>query len=363
MQTNPTDANGDAPAASPQAAGSPVTDKTPSMLRTNTSLSALGELFRSQESFVVLSHYRPDGDALGSSLAIGLALKNLGKRVTILNQDPVPETLAFLPGAELIRQPDGPVDAEIVIAVDCATRERLGESCIAAAAHATRWVNIDHHRSNEDYGDLFYVDYRSPATGQILFDLLETAGLPLDREIGDNLYVAISTDTGSFQYEGTTARTYQIASQLMELGVNISDLARKTYESYPLRRIQLLRGLLNVMKITHGGKVASWALRRSLMDEVGARPEDAEGLIDTLRAIEGVVVALYFEEMGEGRIRVSLRSKDRRVDVGKVAALFGGGGHPLAAGTRIRGTLEDAEHKLFTAIDEALSAAAPAGTN
>ncbi len=328
------------------------------MVRTNTSFADLGAVLRRHASFLVLSHYRPDGDALGSSLAMGLALHSLGKRVTILNQDPVPETLAFLPGAHLIGQPSGPVDAEVVLAVDCATRERLGETCIAAAAGAKLWINIDHHRSNEDYGDLHYIDYRSPATGQILYDLLEAEKLPIHPDIGANLYVAISTDTGSFQYEGTTARTYEIGARLIELGVNISQLARQTYESYPLRRIQLLRGLLNVMKITHGGKVASWALSQTLIDEVGAKPEDAEGLIDTIRAIQGVIVAAYFEELGDGKVRVSLRSKDNRVDVGKIAALFGGGGHALAAGTRIRGTLTDAENKLFAAIDEALSATA-----
>lgn len=323
--------------------------------RTNTSLAELAELFRQHEKFAVLSHYRPDGDAIGSSLAVGLALQKLGKTVRILNEDPVPKTLKFLPGSELIEQPNEPIDAEIIIAVDCANKERLGAKSIAAVSgEGRKWVNIDHHRSNEGYGDFHYIDSVSPATGQILYDFLSSQHLPLDRPIGDNLYVAISTDTGSFQYESVTAHTYEIGAKLMQLGVNVSQLARDTYENFPLRRVELLRGLLNVMKITHDGRVASWALRQSLAKEVGIEPEDSEGLIDTLRAIEGVIVAVYFEEMSDGKIRMSLRSKDNRVDVGKIAAQFGGGGHALAAGIRMSGPIEQAELKIFAAIDEAL---------
>jgi phosphoesterase RecJ-like protein len=324
--------------------------------RTNTSLAALAELFRQHQRFAVLSHYRPDGDAIGSTLAVGLALQALGKDVVMLNEDGVPSTLAFLPGSEMISQPSTPVDVEVVIAVDCANRERLGAKCLEMVAGEGRtWVNIDHHRSNEGYGDYHFIDSVSPATGQILYDFLASQNLPLTKEIGDNLYVAISTDTGSFQYESVTARTYEIGAELMRLGVNVSQLARDTYENFPLRRVQLLRGLLNVMQLTHGGKVASWALTQALAQEVGIQPEDSEGLIDHLRSIQGVLIAVYFEEMAEGKIRLSLRSKDNRLDVGKIAAQFGGGGHALAAGIRMGGPLPLAQQKLFAALDEAIS--------
>jgi phosphoesterase RecJ-like protein len=326
-------------------------------LRTNTSLEEIAGHLRTGTDFVVLSHYRPDGDAIGSTLAVGLALKRMGKSVRVLNEDPLPDTLRFLPGSELLEQPgNGPVPADVVIAVDCATRERLGAKCLAALSPAARWINIDHHRSNEDYGDLHFVDSDAPATGEIVFNLLTSAGLPIDREIGSNIYVAISTDTGSFQYQGTTARTYEIGAELIRLGVDISALARDTYENYPMRRIQLLRGLLNTMQITHGGRVASWALTQELAAATGMKPEDAEGLIDTLRSIQGVIVAAAFEELPgpEGKIRLSLRSKDPGVDVGKVCALFGGGGHPLAAGARLKGPLTEAVTRVSHALDEAL---------
>ena len=143
--------------------------------------------------------------------------------------------------------------------------------------------------------------------------------------------------------------------------MNVSALARETYENFPLRRIQLLRGLLNVMKLSPDGRIASWALTQTLAQDVGIEPEDSEGLIDTLRSVQGVIVAVYFEEMADGKIRMSLRSKDNRVDVGKIAALFGGGGHALAAGVRMRGPLEEAEQKIFAAIDEAIQTLPPAG--
>jgi bifunctional oligoribonuclease and PAP phosphatase NrnA len=326
-------------------------------LRTNTSLEEIARRLRGGATFAVLSHYRPDGDAIGSTLALALALEKLGKSVRVLNEDPVPETLRFLPGSELVEHPgDAPITVDAVIAVDCATRERLGKKCLAVLAPAPLWINLDHHVSNEAYGDLHFIDSDAPATGEIIFNLLSSTGLPLDREIGANLYVAISTDTGSFQYQGTTARTYEIGAQLIRLGVDISTLARHTYESYPLRRIELLRGLLNAMEITHGGRVASWGLTKELAAATAMKPEDAEGLIDNLRSIQGVIVAAALEELPgpDGKIRLSLRSKDPRVDVGKVCARFGGGGHPLAAGARLPGPLAEAKSKVFHALDEAL---------
>ena len=328
------------------------------MSRTNTSFAEIAALMQRADSFAVLSHYRPDGDAIGSSLAVGLALRAMGKKVRIVNEDRLPETLAFLPGSDLLERPAAgeTIDAEVAIAVDCANRERLGANCLAALAGVKTWVNIDHHRSNEGYGDLFLIDDSAPAAGEIIYNLLSQTGLPLTRDIGDSLFVAISTDTGSFQYSGTTARTFEIAAELMRLGVNISRLASETYENYPLRRVEVLRGLLNTMEITHDGRVASWGLTRELADRTGMKPEDAEGLIDHMRSIQGVLVAAAFEELpgDDNKIRLSLRSKDFRVDVGHVCALFGGGGHPLAAGARLPGPLSDAKNRVFQALHEAL---------
>src|SRR5207248_7575401 len=166
---------------------------------------------------------------------------------------------------------------------------------------------------------------------------------PITYPMADSLYVAISTDTGSFQYPQTTARTYEIGAELIRKGVNVGDLSQRLYESYPRRRIELLKALLNALQFSGGDRVASFALPLATANALGVKPEDNEGLIDHIRAVEGVVVAAFFEELEGGLVRGSLRSKDPKADVCKVASQFGGGGHTLAAGLRTRGTLAEVQ--------------------
>jgi phosphoesterase RecJ-like protein len=213
------------------------------------------------------------------------------------------------------------------------------------------WINIDHHVTNEGYGDLHFIDTLAPATGQVLFELFRGQDLPLTYAMADNLFVAISTDTGSFQYPSTTARTYEIAAELIRLGVNVGALSQKMYESHPRRRLELLRALLNVLRFSSKDRVASFALSTETVKKLGTLPEDTEGLIDTIRAIDGVMVAAFFEELGDDRVRISLRSKSPKIDVSKVCGQFGGGGHILAAGARIRGSLVEVQEKVLQAID------------
>ena len=323
----------------------------------NCSLSQIAELLRTKQRFVVMSHFRPDGDALGCTLAMGLCLQQLGKDVTMWNEDGCLEKFNFLPGSENVSQPSAePQSFDVALVLDTAVKDRVGK-CLASVAHADVWVNIDHHISNPRFGDLNYIDSTSPATGQILFELFRQCGLPLTYGMADNLYVAISTDTGSFQYPSTTARTYEIGAELVKLGVKVGELSQRIYESYPRRRIELLKSLLNNLSFTSNDRVASFSLTQEVSKSLGVLPEDNEGLIDTIRAVQGVVVAAFFEEMEDGRVRVSLRSKDARLtDVCKVAQTFGGGGHTLAAGIRMTGPLDAAKQKVLTAIDEQLAA-------
>jgi phosphoesterase RecJ-like protein len=188
---------------------------------------------------------------------------------------------------------------------------------------------------------MVYVDPTSPATGQILFELLKAGGFPIDREIAENLFVAISTDTGSFQYSNTTARTFEIAAELIQAGVNVGRISQQLYENYPRRRVELLRELLRTMRFDADGRVASFSLSMQTAADLGVLPEDNEGLIDHLRAIHGVIVAIFFEELPENKVRVSMRSKDEKVDVCAICQKFGGGGHTLAAGARVRGSLDE----------------------
>jgi phosphoesterase RecJ-like protein len=317
---------------------------------TQNTLAEIGGVLRAQQRFAVLSHVRPDGDALGSQLALALSLQQLGKEVTVWNEDGLLDKYSFLPGGELLTQPPPePQDFDVAVALDTATRNRLGTAG-ESVRHANMWINIDHHASNPGYGDLVYIDPASPATGQILFELIRSEQLPMNSAIAENLFVAISTDTGSFQYPNTTARTFEIGAELVRAGVNVGRVSQLLYENYPRRRTELLRELLGTMRFEATGKIASFSLSLKVAAELGVRPEDNEGLIDHLRAIHGVIVAVFFEELAEGKVRVSMRSKSEAVDVSAICQKFGGGGHKLAAGARVRGTLTEVEQKILEAI-------------
>jgi bifunctional oligoribonuclease and PAP phosphatase NrnA len=321
----------------------------------DTSVSAtfdqIGEVLRSHQSFVLISHVRPDGDAIGSQLALGYSLKAMGKSVRLINEDGLPENLAFLTGSELIKSPPAePLDVEVAIALDTATKPRLGAAALHAASKAKLWLNIDHHISNPKYGDLNLIDATSPATGEILYELITALGMPLPDESRDAIYVAVSTDTGSFQYPSTTARTYEMAADLVRRGLDVGSLNSQTYDENPYRRLELMRALLNTLERSPDGVVAHWELREKTRLDLALRPEDSEGLIDVIRAIRGVQVAVFFEELPDGKVRVSMRSKDRKLDVCQIASEFGGGGHALAAGIRMKGPLEEAKQQVLTAI-------------
>lgn len=324
----------------------------------NASFEQIGEILHRHSSFVLLSHIRPDGDAIGSQLALGFALLAAGKKVRMINDDGLPENLAFLPGSDRIETPPSePLDVEVAIALDTATKPRLGENSLHAASHAKIWINIDHHVSNPRYGDFNLIDSSSPATGQILYQLIIALGLPLPAESRDAIYVAVSTDTGSFQYPSTTAATYEMAADLIKRGLDVGTINSKTYDSYPYRRVELMRALLNTLEVSPDGKVAHWEMRDQTRIDLGLRPEDSEGLIDIIRAIRGVQLAVFFEELPDGKIRVSMRSKQRRFDVCKIAAEFGGGGHALAAGIRMTGPLEAAKQLVLAAIRRSIESA------
>ena len=322
------------------------------MSAARSTFAKIGRALREHQRFAVLSHVRPDGDALGSQLALALSLQELGKTVRVWNEDGMLEKYSFLPHAQLLTKPPATKeDVDLVVALDTAVQTRLG-TALDAVGSAKMTINIDHHPSNPAYGDLVYVDPASPATGQILFELIADQKLPFTKEIAENLYVAISTDTGSFQYPNTTARTFEIAAELIRTGVDVGRVSQLLYENYPRRRIELLRELLGTMRFEGKGRVASFSLSLEMAKRLGVLPEDNEGLIDHLRAIQGVIVAVFFEELPDGKVRVSMRSKSEKADVCAICMKFGGGGHTLAAGARVRGTLAEVEQKVLEAICE-----------
>jgi len=321
---------------------------------TRFNFEEIGQILRDHQRFAVLGHVRPDGDALGSQLALALSLQQLGKEVRVWNEDGMLEKYSFLPRAELLTKPPSTPDVvDVAVALDTAIQNRLG-TALAAVRSAKIWVNIDHHLSNPCYGDVVYVDPVAPATAEIVFRLIKSQGLPFNHDIAENLYAAISTDTGSFQYPQTSAHTFEIAAELIRAGLDVGRLNQQLYESYPRRRLELLRELLRTMRFERGGRVASFSLSVRTAAELGVLPEDNEGLIDHLRAIRGVIVAVFFEELAEGKVRVSMRSKSDVVDVCAICQKFGGGGHTLAAGARVRGTLAEVEKRVLEEIGDVL---------
>jgi len=315
----------------------------------------IAELLRRHQSFLVLTHYRPDGDAVGSQLTVAILLKQLGKQVEAWNDDPVPVKFRFLPHSDIVtRPPDAPKDFDVVIAVDTSTWQRVGTAG-QRIGQRKAFVNIDHHVSNEKFADINWVVPEAPATGQIIFDLIRRGGFNLSLDIATCLYAAIATDTGNFTYTNTSAASLRAAADLVETGVNVGDLCRHIYESYPYARVQLLQMALADLTMADHNRIAYYWLTNDMFQQSGAKREDTEGLIDYARSIQGVLVAVLFEETPEtGKIRMSFRSKHPKVDVNSIARHFGGGGHREAAGARITGVPQEIEAKVVAAISAAI---------
>jgi len=322
----------------------------------NSSYSEIAKAIRAHDSFILLSHVRPDGDAIGSQLALGHALEEMGKTVHYINEDGLPDNLSFMAESQRIQTPPAePLDVQVCIALDCATKPRLGDNALNAASKAGLWINIDHHISNPAYGDLNHIDSTSPATGQIIYQLIKSEDMPLPDATRDAIYVAVSTDTGSFQYSNTTAATYEMAADLVRRGLDVGTINAQIYDSNPYRKIELLRSLLNTLELENDGKVAHWELPYSVKEKYNLKPEDSEDQIDLIRGIDGVIAAAFFEELEDGKIRVSLRAKDNTFNACETAQLFGGGGHARAAGIRMAGPISDARDKVLSAISKAIS--------
>lgn len=312
------------------------------------------ESIRRSRSVCIVGHVRPDGDCIGSQIGLALALQAAGKEVICWNEDPLPKKLAFLDPTGLMRQPGPGHQFDCVVAADCASLQRLGRAGEHIAARKLL-VNIDHHRSNTRYGDVNWVSWRQPSTGELIYRLLRVANWPITPPIADCLFTAVSTDTGSFQYPSTRPSTYEVAGDLVERGADLAKVCHQVYQSYPLARVRLVQTMLNRFRLTHDDRTAYFWLHQRDYQRTGAELDDSEGLIDYLRAIEPVVVACIFEEIEPGLIRLSLRSKSDHVNVNEIAARFGGGGHQAAAGARIRGNPAGVERNVLAAVQTALN--------
>ena len=322
------------------------------MSRPVNTLSEIAAALRSAQRVAIAAHVRPDGDAVGSVLGLALSLRAMGKTVYALLEDGVPSNLTFLPETDTVLMPPyDALDIDCAVALDTATHERVGVATKAALGVAPLLLNIDHHPTNPGYGHLNHVDGAQPAVGQIVYELIKEGGFPATDAVLQHLFTAISTDTGSFQFSSTTARTHEIAAEMMNAGLDTAYLAQMLYQTYPARRLALMRSMLNEMQFRADGRIVSWNLTQKVMDEVKIEPGDTEGIIDTLRMIDSVISAVIFEEVPDGKIRVSSRSKDSRLDVSAVCAQFGGGGHRMAAGARMKGPIEAAADTFLNALE------------
>jgi bifunctional oligoribonuclease and PAP phosphatase NrnA len=316
------------------------------------------ESLNDARSVCIVGHIRPDGDCIGSQIGLALALEGVGKEVTVWNEDVVPDKLRFLDPDRRLRKPQAGQTFDVVVATDCASFERLGRVADHIGRRGT-FINIDHHASNTKYADINWVSPREPSSGELIYDLCEWAGWKITQPIADCLFTAVSTDTGSFQYPSTTPDTLETAAHLIERGANLGKICQEVYQSFPLTRVKLLRHVYNKFRLTHGDKTAYFWLKRADYARTGASTEESEGLIDHIRAIEGVVVAIVFEEVEPELTRLSLRSKDERVNVNEVAALFGGGGHKAAAGARVAGRPLSVQRRVLGAVKRVLAGKPP----
>ena len=314
------------------------------------------EILREHQTFCIVGHVRPDGDCIGSQLGLALALQNQGKQVAVWNEDSVPQKYKFLDPDGVLQKPRRGEKFDCVIATDCANFERLGTAgrCIG---HRKVFINIDHHESNTRYADVNWVSPREPSTGELIFRLLKAARWPITRPIADQLFTAISTDTGSFQYATTRPGTFHAGAELVTRGAHLAQICDEVYQSYPVSRARLLKHVYSTFRLADADRIAWFWLKKRDFSRTGAESDDTEGLIDHIRAIAPVVVACVFEEVEPELTRISLRSKSDRVNVSEIAKQFGGGGHPAAAGARISGKPLSVQRKVIAAIKRALNAA------
>ena len=314
------------------------------------------EIIREHKTFCIAGHVRPDGDCIGSQLGLALALQNEGKKVTVWNDDAVPQKYRFLNADGLFGKPKPGENFDCVIATDCASFERLGKvgGCIG---ERKIFINIDHHESNTRYADVNWVSPREPSCGELIYRLLKVGRWPITKPIADLLFTAISTDTGSFQYATTRPGTFHAGAELVTRGANLAKICDEVYQSYPLSRAKLLKHVYSKFRLADNDRIAWFWLKQKDFNRTGAESNDTEGLIDHIRAIEPVVVACVFEELEPELTRISLRSKSDQVNVSEICGQFGGGGHPAAAGARIPGTPLAVQRKVIAAVKRALKAA------
>jgi len=318
-----------------------------------TTVAQVAAEIRRRDRFVVVSHARPDGDAIGSSLAMAFALRQMGKHARVVSCDRVPPQMQAFDGVadiEVVQRVDDPADA--VIVMECGDVQRTGVEGLDRGFI----INIDHHPGNTLFGAVNWLDLSAAACGEMVFDLVTELGVALSAQIATHVYIAILTDTGAFHYSNITPRTFDICRRCVEAGVNPPAVARNIFDSNNLARLKLYGAVLHHMQLDPTGRIATVWVDRQLARDCGGTYEDTEGLVNLPLTVRDIVAVAFFKESGDGEWRVSMRSKGE-INVNVVAQQFGGGGHTNASGCSARGAFVDLKVLFESKLAEAIAAA------
>lgn len=318
-------------------------------------LAAFRAFIDAHDDFLILSHIDPDGDAVGSSLALAWALRPLGKRVTVANDSPLPASLHFLPGWETVRLArELPEPFRAVFVVDCSSLDRVGLSGVAAIAPGAAIACVDHHAGTDGFGNPRLVNVDASATAELIHGILEACAIPIGPEAAACLYAGIASDTGAFRFQNTTPHVLRLAARLVERGADPSRTAMSLFGRKSPASLRVLGLALASLESRASGKVSVLTISRAMFDEAEAAPEDADGIVQYAQAVNGARIGVLIQETAPGEVRISFRS-DGTVDVNDVAGRFGGGGHRNAAGARLRGELAVVRESVLLALEQAVN--------
>lgn len=311
------------------------------------------EAIKKHDKFLITAHVNLEGDSLGSQLGMKAFLEALGKTAIIVDNDAVPEHYKFLPGAEAVSNKlDEKLDFDAAIVVDCPTLKRIGK--VRDLIKGKFVINVDHHISNDKFGDVNWVDPNASSAGEMVYKLYKETGLKLSKETALVLYIAILTDTGSFNYDNTSSVTHEIAGELLGYGIDPASVSESVYERRSVADIKFLSRVLSTLKVNKTGEVAYLEVTNTMLKETGSELVKSEGFVNYARSIDGVKVAIIFKEDSGNKVNVSFRSKGD-VDVNRIASVFGGGGHVKASGCIVEGSLAEVERKVLGKVDEVLN--------
>ncbi len=321
-------------------------------MTTSPEIQPIVDALRARRRFVVSSHARPDGDSIGSQLAIAYALRAMGQdvEVAVVNADPAPPPLMAFPGVSDIRiapRADGEFDAAIIM--ECGDLARTG----VAGLERFFVINIDHHPGNTGFGQINWFDDRAAACAEMVYDLVRALGVPLSKEIATHVYLAILTDTGSFHHSNISPRTFDICRACLEAGVDPVLVARQVYDSNDMGRLKLFGAVLNVMQVDRSGRIAALHVDREMTRAAGGTYEDTEGLVNLPLTVKDIQAVVFFKQEQDDEYRVSLRSKGD-IDVNAIAKVFGGGGHKNASGCTVSGPIDALRRMLVEKIEHAI---------